>query len=272
LSKVVSKEFCFFVDLPVIHYIISEAKNSGIEEIIFVLSPGDKKLLEYLKPSPEIEKVLKRRKKTKLLEEFYKFEQSIKDISFKYVIQKNPLGDGHAILQAEKFVKDEPIACLFADDIVDSNTPCLLQLVKVFKTCQKPILSLYRLPQEKIPSYGIVKVEKIANRLFKTKGIIEKPSLEEAPSDLAIVGKYILTPEVFEYLKKAKSSAKGEIILAEVLDKMLKDGKTIYGCEFEGRWFECGNKLEWLKTNIHFSLNHPQYGPELKKFLKEEKI
>lgn len=272
LSKVVPKELWPLVDEPVIQRIIVEAVNSGINEIIFVLSPGNKKILDYLKPSPKIEKILKERKKDKVLAEFKNFEELFKNVSFSYVIQKEPLGDGHAILQAAKVIKDEPAACLFADDIVDSEIPCLSQLTKIFKTCQKPILSLYRLPQEKLRFYGIVNIEKIAHGLYKIRDIVEKPEPGTAPSDLAIVGKYILTPEVFSYLKKAKPSQKGEIILAEVLDKMLKDGKVVYGYEFEGEWLECGNKIEWLKSHLHFSLKDPQFGPELRKFLKEKKL
>lgn len=269
LSKVVPKEFWPLVDLPMIQYIISEAKNSGIGEIIFVLRPENKKIVsDYLKPSLKLEKILKERKKDTLLAEFKKSEDFFRDISLSYVFQKKSLGDGHAILQAAKLVKEKPVACLFADDIVDSKTPCLLQLKKIFKTCQKPIIALYRLPREKLSSYGIVKVEKIANRLYKIKKIVEKPSLEQTPSNLAIVGKYILTPEVFDYLRKAKLNKKGEIILAEVFDKMLTDGKLIYGYEFEGKWLECGNKFNWLKSHLYLSLKHPQIGPELRKYLK----
>jgi UTP--glucose-1-phosphate uridylyltransferase len=269
LSKVVPKELWPLVDKPVIQYIIEEAKNSGIEKIIFVLSPKNKKILDYLKPSSQIEKILKERKKTKILEELKQIEDLVKDISFSFVVQKKPLGDGHAILQALKNIGEEPVACLFADDVVDAKIPCLSQLNKIFRTCGKTVLSLYRLPKEKISSYGVVAVEKIANRLFKIKDIVEKPALGTEPSDLAIVGKYILTPEVFDYLKKIKPNQNGEVILAEALNKMLREGKVIYGYEFEGRWLECGNKLEWLKSNLYLSLNNPQFGPELKKFLKE---
>jgi len=269
LSKVVPKEFFPVVDLPLIHYILLEAKESGIEEIIFITSPGDKKIFDYLKPSQKIEKILKERGKKKLLAECKEFKETFKNMVFSSVLQKKPLGDGHAILQAEKMIKGESVGCLFVDDIVDSETPCLLQLSKIFKTCQKPVLALYPLPREKISSYGVVKVEKIANRLYKIKEIVEKPSVEQAPSNLAIVGKYVLTPEVFEYLKKAKLSEKGEIILAEVLNKMLEDGKLIYGYEIEGKWLECGNKLEWLKTHLYFSLRHPKFGAELRDFLKK---
>ncbi|MFC1663912.1 sugar phosphate nucleotidyltransferase, partial [Patescibacteria group bacterium] len=178
-------------------------------------------------------------------------ENLCKDISFSCVFQKKPLGDGHAVLQAAKNVGKEPCAALWPDDIIDSTTPCLSQLTKVFKTCQNPVVALYKLPKEKLPSYGVVKVEKIANCFYKIKEIIEKPSLEEAPSDLGIVGRYILTPEVFNYLKKAKPGKRGEIILSEVLAEMVKDGKIVYGYEFEGKWLECGSKESWLESNMY---------------------
>lgn len=272
-SKVFPKELLPLADLPMIQYVLTEARNSGIKEIIFVLSPNNKKVLDYLKPSPKIEKILKERKKESILAEIKQFQDFFKDISFSYVLQKQPLGDGHAILQTAKLIGSESVACLFGDDVIDSKTPVILQLAKVFKTCQRPVVALSRVSKEKIPYYGIVGVEKIANRLYKIKKIIEKPSLEEASSDLVIVGRYILTPEVFDYLKKAKPSKKGEVILAEVLNnQMLKDGKIIYGYEIEGNWLECGDKARWLKSHLYFSLKHPRYGPELKNYLKEIKL
>ena len=269
LSKVVPKELWPLADVPIIQKIILEAIESGIEEIIFVTNPESKKILEYLKPSIKVEKALKSKGKKKILEKLKNFQELFKDISFSSVVQKEPLGDGHALLQAKKLIGQEPVASMFADDIVVFKTPCIAQLAKVFKTCQKPVISLCRLPKEKISSYGVVGIEKIASRLFKVKKIIEKPPIEEAPSNLAIVGKHILTPEVFDYLKRAKPSKKGEIILAEVLEKMIAEGRVIYGYEFEGKWLECGDKLKWLKSNLYFSLNHPQYGPELREYLKE---
>jgi len=271
LSKVVPKEFWPLVDKPVIQYIIEEMQASGISEIIFIITPEKKIILNYFKKSPKIEKILKERKKEQLLEEVKKLEEISNSISFSFVFQKRPLGDGHAILQAQKIIGEEPVAVSWADDIVESKTPAILQLLKVFKTCQKPVLAPYRVPKEKLPFYGIIGAEKIANRFYKIKKIVEKPSIEEAPSDLALIGKYILTPEVFYYLKKAKPGKKGEIILGEVLDKMLKDGKIIYGYEIEGRWLECGNKLDWMKSHFYLSLKNSQYGEELKKFLKEIK-
>lgn len=273
LSKTVPKELWPLVDIPVIQYIIKEAKNSGIREIIFVLNPDNRKVLDYLKPSAKLEKVLKERKKEDILEEVRNLNDLCGDLSFSYVFQKKPLGDGHAILQAAKLIKDEPVVSMFGDDIIDSKVPGVLQLANIFKTCQKPIIALCQLPKEKIPHYGIVKNEKIANRLHKIKSIIEKPSLETAPSNLAIIGRHVLTPEVFYYLKKAKPTKKGEIILAEVINNyMIREGKVIYGYEVEGQWLECGDKLRWLKSNIYFSLKHSKYGPELKQYMKDLKL
>ena len=269
LSKAVPKELWPLVDRPMIQYVIDEVAQSGVQEIIFVVKPKEKKLQDYMKPCLEVEKKLKERKKEKILEEVKDLEESLSKITFTYVTQKKPLGDGHALLQASKKIKDEPVASLFADDIVYAKVPCLLQLERIYKTCQKPVVALYKLPQDKLISYGVPSVEKITNRLFKIKEIIEKPEPGKAPSDYAIVGKHVLIPEVFHFLKKAKPSAKGEIILAEVFENMLKNGKLIYGYEFEGKWLECGNKLEWLKSNIFLALNHPKIGQEMRKFVRD---
>ena len=270
LSKVVSKEMWPLVDKPVIHYLLEELKESGIRQVTFVLSPGQNQVLNYLKRDARLEKILRKRKKNQVLVEMINFQEFQKNFSFSHVYQQKPLGDGHAILQAKNKIGKEPFVVLFCDDIIESKTPCVLQLLKVFKTCQRPILSLYRIPRERVSAFGMVEVEKIAHRLFKIKRIVEKPLPEETPSDLAIVGKYVLTPEIFDYLETHGAYKKtGEIILANALDGLLKDGRIIYGYEFEGRWLECGNKLSWLKSHLYLSLKHPQFGEELKKFLKE---
>lgn len=268
LSKAVPKELWPLVDKPVIQYIIEEAINSGIEEIIFVLRPGNKLILDYIKTSSKTEKILQKRKNSNALEELKKLENLLKGVNFSYVFQRNPLGDGHAVLQAEKMVKDEPAAVLFADDIIYSDVPALSQLITVFKASQNPILSLYRLPKEDISSYGVVGVEKIANRHYKIKEIVEKPPAEEAPSDLAVVGKYLITPDVFSYLKKTKPTKKGEVILANAFRNMLGDKKSIHGHEVKGKWLECGNKLAWLKSNTYLALNSVNK-EEIKQFIKK---
>ena len=271
LSRVVSKDFFPLVDKPVIQYIIEEVKKSGIKEVVFVLSPGKKNILNYFQKSPELEKTLIKRKKDQLLKELKEFEEIFEGITFSYVTQKKPLGDGHAILQAAKHVNGEAIGVSFGDDVVDSEEPAMAQLINIFKTCNAPVIALKQLPLEKVPAYGVVAVEKIANGLYKIKKIIEKPAPSEIPSNLVIVGKYVLTPEVFQYLKKATPSKKGEIILAEVFEKMLDDGKVIYGCELKGEWLECGDKMKWIKSFFYLALKDPRYKDELKKYLKDIK-
>jgi len=268
LSKALPKEFFPLVDKPIIQYIIDEVKKSGITEIVFVISPRQKTILNYFEKAPELEKILIKRKKESLLRDLKDFESAFEGISFSFVVQKKPLGDGHAIFQAVKFINDEPVANSFGDDIIDSDTPALLQLANIFKTCNAPVVGLKEVPREKVPAYGMVTVEKISHRLYKIKKIIEKPDLSQVTSNLVVVGKHILTPEVFEYLKKAKPSKKGEIILAEVLDKMLADGKIIYGYELRGEWLECGDKTKWLKSFLYFALKDPRFGAELKQYFK----
>jgi UTP--glucose-1-phosphate uridylyltransferase len=268
LSLAVSKEFFPLIDKPIIQYIIEEVKKSGINEIIFVISPKQKIILNYFKKSPELEKILIKRKKEKQLKELKDFEAVFDGIKFSFVVQKSPLGDGHAILQAGKSVGPEPVAVLFGDDVVDSNEPAILQLINIFKTCNAPVIALKSLPKDRIPSYGSVAVEKIANHLYKIKKIIEKPEPSQIQSSLVIVGKSILTPEVFDYLKKAKPSGKGEIILGEVFEKMLSEGKTIYGYELKGEWLECGDKLKWLKSFFYLALKDERFGKQIKDYLK----
>lgn len=268
LSKVLSKEFFPLTDKPIIQFIIEEVKKSGIEEVVFVISPGQKSIKDYFKKSPEIEKILAKRKKEALLKELKDFDEMFKGISFSFAVQKEPLGDGHAILQAAKYVKNEAVANSFGDDVIDCDEPAILQLANIFQTCNAPVVGLKKLPVNKIPAYGSVKVEKIANRLYKIKKIIEKPTQEEIQSEFVIMGKHILTPEVFDYLKKAKPSKRGEIILAEVLNKMLDEGKTVYGLEIRGEWLECGDKLKWIKSFFYMALKDPRFREELKQYLK----
>lgn len=268
LSLAVSKEFFPLVDKPVIQYIIEEAKNSGIKEIIFVVSPKQKMILSYLKKSPELEKLLIKRKKDAQLKELKTFEETFEGLKISYVTQKTPLGDGHSILQAVKLAGNEPVAVSFGDDVVDSEEPAMLQLMNIFKTCNAPVIALKAVPRDQVSAYGNVVVEKIASNLYKIKKIIEKPTPEQVQSNLVVVGKYVLTPEVFAYLKKAKPSAKGEIILGEVFDAMLSDGLPIYGCELKGEWLECGDKLKWMKSFMYMALKDPVFGKDLQNYIK----
>lgn len=272
LSKVLPKEFWPLVDKPVLQYIVEEALASGIEKIIFVDRPDKKEVRryfqKYLKERPELEAILKIRKKNHLLEELQNLEKNTKNISFSYIFQKEPLGDGQAILQAERLIKNEPVAVMFGDDVVESKIPCLFQLIKIFKKYKKPVIALSRVPRFSFQFYGMAGVKKVNNRTYQIRKIVEKPPIKESPSNLAIVGKSIITGEVFNYLKKAKLGKRGEIGLTETFAEMVKLGFKIYGYEFEGKWLECGNKLAYLKSNLYLSLKHPQFGKELKKYLK----
>jgi UTP--glucose-1-phosphate uridylyltransferase len=175
-------------------------------------------------------------------------------------------------LKAEKKIKNEPFAVLFGDDIVHSQKPCLKQLMEVFQKTKKSVLALYKISEEKISSYGVVEIKnKLEEKLYEIKNIIEKPGPEQAPSNLAIVGKYILTPNIFFYLRKIKGSIKNEVILANALKNMLNDGDQITGLEFEGKWLECGNKVSFIKSNIYLSKKHSLFGKEINDFISAEK-
>jgi len=272
LSKSVPKELWPLVDKPIIQYIIEEAISSGIEEIIFVSRPGERKILDYFKKELNPKNALKSKYKNHFIEELENLEKISKKISFSQVIQKRPLGDGQAILMAENLVKREPCAVLFDDDVVDAETPCLKQLIKVFEKYQKPVMALYKVPKPSFQFYGMVGGKKVEKRVYRIDKMIEKPSIKDSPSNLAIVGKRIITPDVFNYLRKSSPSKRGEIGLTETLFEMVRDGKEVYGYEFEGKWLECGNKLAYLKSNFYLSLKHPHFGKELRKFLRAERL
>jgi len=268
LSKEVPKELWPLVDKPVLQYVVEEAIASGIKEIIFVSRPEKKMVWDYFaKADKELERILKERKKEEVLKELKDFEKIFKGISFAQLYQKKPLGDGHAILQAKKKLKKEAVAVLFGDDVIEAKEPVLKQMIKVFQKYKKPVLGLAKVPKEKISSYGVISGKKLKGRIYRVEKIVEKP--KDPPSNLAIVGRYLLTPEVFEYLKKTGFDKTGEIRLAETLEKMIEDKKEVLGYEFEGKWLECGNKINYLKSLIYLSLKHPKFGQEIKNFLKK---
>lgn len=271
VSKVIPKELLPLVDKPLIQYAVEEAKASGITEIIFVVNSNRKFVEDYFKRSLKLEKTLEERKQEHLIKLLKRVEELCEGMTFSFV-SDHALGDGHAILQAKKLVGEEPCLVMFPDDVVDSKIPCAQQLLQVFKTAQSPVLALYELPEDRVSAYGVARVEKIAKRFYKLKEFVEKPTPGTAPSNLVFLGRVILTPEVFQYLKKARPNKKGEIILAEALSQMLRDGKIVYGYEVEGRWLECGDKIGWLRSNLYLSLKHPEFGTAMAAFLKEEKI
>lgn len=278
LSKVLPKELWPLVDRPVVHYLLQEVKEAGIKEVVFVVPPGENLTLSYLKKDGRLEKILEERGKEDPLKELESIESLKQDLSFSYVMQEEPLGDGHALLQAKEKIGDEPFALLFGDDIIYSEVPALKQLLDLFKSSERPLVALYSVPEEEVSSFGVVKKERIANRFYKIKEIIEKPDPEDAPSNLAVVGKYILLPSMFEFLENPEQIKKagkmieetGEIVLAEAIAAALKAGKTFYGYEVKGEWLRCGNKINWLKSHLFLSLKHPRFGGELRRFLREQ--
>ncbi len=249
LSKIIPKEFFPLGTKPVVQYVVEEALKAGIEEIIFVVSPKKKNIfrkyiLKYFQEEKELLRILKRRKKEKAL----KALNEIPKIKYRYTIQKKPLGDGDAILRAEKLVGKEPFLVLFGDDVSWGEKGMPTQLVEAFNKIKKPLLCLYKMPKNKLSAYGVPKVEKVKDRIYRIKDLIEKPK-KNPPSDFALVGNYVLTPDVFDYLKKTQPKNE-EIILANALRKMIEEGKDIFGLWVKGRWLECGDKEKWIKSFI----------------------
>ena len=264
LSKVLPKELFPLASKPILQYVAEEAAMSGIKEIIFVTKPGYCPSFEYFKRSKWLEEFLRKKGKKEILKEMESFDEFFGRISFSRAFQKKALGDGHAVLSAKKFVKNGPFAVLFCDDVVESKKPCLSELEKVFNKYKRPVVALYTVPKEKSSSYGMVKVEKIGKMLYEIKGIKEKPSLKDSPSNLAIVGKYILTPDIFPYFENPVL-AKGEIRISGALSQMIESGKKVFGLQIEGKWLECGDKQSYLESDVYLSLKHPVFGKKLKK-------
>jgi len=272
LSKVVSKELIPLVDKPLIHYTVKEAVDAGIKEIIFVTRPKQKDVLQYFQPDPKLEKILQDKKKEEEIKDLKEIQDLARGITFSFAVQKAPLGDGDAVFQAKNLVGDEPFAVFFCDDMIDSEVPALTQLLEVFDTCQRPVIALKQLPPEKLYHYGVVDVEKIANCFYKIKSMVEKPKKGQAPSNLAIVGRSILTPDVFDYLKPQKKlHGHDASLFFPTLGKMAVDGKGVYGYEFKGEWLECGDKLRWFYSFLHFAIKHPSLGEEVKICLRKLK-
>lgn len=271
LSKTIPKELFPLLQKPLVQYAVQELKDSGISDIVFIVNSNRKFIEDYFKRSPKIEKILEERKEEKILAELKSIESLVDNLSISYIVDK-PLGDGHAVLQAKKLIGDNPAIVVYPDDIVYSAIPATQQLINVFKTTYNPIVGLFKIPEEKLSSYGVIEGEKIADKLYKIKSIVEKPPFGTAPSNLASLGRRIITPEVFSYIKKTKPNKKGEVILFEALAQMVRDGKVIYGYELDGKWLECGSIKEWTRSSIYLALKDPVIGAELKQFIKEENL
>lgn len=266
-TKAQPKEMLPIIDKPIIQYLVEEAADSGISDVIFVTGRGKRAIEDHFDFSPELESALLSKNK----KDIFKEVRSISKLArFSYVRQNSPLGDGDAILCAEHLIgPDEAVGVLFGDDIVDSKVPCLLQMEEVFKKYGDVVLALDTVPRSEVKHYGVVKAVKVSKNVYEIKDIMEKPDPSEAPSNLIIVGKYIITPSVFKELKELKKKSKGkEIRLADALKSLLKK-RPVYGLQFEGKRYDCGNKLGFLKATVDFALKHEAVKKEFRKYLKE---
>ncbi|MBA5851135.1 UTP--glucose-1-phosphate uridylyltransferase GalU [Clostridium sp. cel8] len=249
-TKAQAKEMLPIVDKPTIQYIVEEAVASGIEEILIVTGRNKKTIEDHFDKSVELESELESNNKDELL----KIVQDISSmVDIYYIRQKEPKGLGHAISIAKNFVGDEPFAVMLGDDIVDSTTPCLKQLINCYDQYKTSILGVQPVEKEAISKYGIVDGMEIESGLYKIKDMVEKPSISDAPSNIAILGRYIITPKIFEILNRTKPGKGGEIQLTDAL-KELSRIEAMYAYCFEGERFDAGDKFGFLKANIHYAL------------------
>ncbi len=265
-SKAQPKEMLAVVDKPVIQYIVEEAVKSGIKEIVFVTAIGKRAIEDHFDRNFELEYRLEQKRKNKELKSVQKIGRMAK---FAFVRQHKPLGDGHAVLSALAFADaHEPVAVLFGDDIIDSERPALRQLMDVHEKYGDPVVALQKVPKKKVSSYGVIGGKRVDPHVWQIDKFVEKPKQEDAPSNLIVIGRYILTPEIFKILPKQKSGKDGEIRLADVFATYLKKKKAMYGCVFEGNRYDCGDKLGFLKAQIELGLKHEDVGRDLKTFLR----
>lgn len=252
------------VDKPVIQYLVEEAVAAGIEEIIIVTGRGKRSIEDHFDYSFELEHTLVEKGKHSLLKEVRHISKLAK---FVYVRQPMPLGDGHAILCAKEVVGDEPFAVLFGDDIVDNKIPAIKQLMNVYEDTGCSVMALQKIDKKESESYGMIKPKWSKGLLHEIEKFVEKPSPAEAPSNLAIIGKYVVTPEIIAALEKAKPSHSGEIRLIDGFMQLQRQQK-IYGYEVQGKRYDTGTKLGLLTASIDFALKRKDLGPELRKYIK----
>jgi UTP--glucose-1-phosphate uridylyltransferase len=271
-TKAQPKEMLPLVDKPIIQYGVEEAMASGCDQIIIITGRGKNAIEDHFDVSYELEKMLQERGKTDLL----KIVQQISDmVHVAYVRQKEALGLGHAVLMAKELVGNEPFAVLLADDVVDSDPPCLKQMVDIFNVTQSSVIATQVVEGKAISAYGVLDAKPVegkwAGKLFEISNLVEKPKMEDAPSNLAIIGRYILTPGIFEALEHTSTGAGGELQLTDGMRELLKKEK-IYGYTFDGKRHDTGDKLGFLKATVEFALKRPDLGGELRAWLKDLKL
>ncbi len=269
--KAMPKEMLPIVDKPIIQYVVEEVVASGVKDVIIVTNWQKRSLEDHFDNSFELEEKLKESGKIKELEEIKRIANLA---NFIYIRQKGPYGNATPVLCAEPAIGDEPFVVIWGDEFIHANPPRLKQMIDVYNKYGGVVISGVRIANKKdVSRYGIADVDKIAKGVFKIKEIVEKPNPEDAPSNLATHGAYILPPETFKAIRSLKSGKGGEVWLVDAINALQKQGVPIYACEIKnGKYYDTGNKLEYLKTVIDFGLKDKEFGQDLKKFLKELKI
>lgn len=264
-SKAIPKEMLTVVDRPTIQYIVEEVVASGIEQVILVTSEGKSSIENHFDYDFELDTVLKSKNKEKMAEELNHISNLIDVVS---VRQKKPLGLGHAIWSTRNVVGNEPFVVLLGDDLVLSDEPCCRQMLSLFEEVQESIVAIQRVPMDQTRNYGIVEGQPYNERTYKVERMIEKPAPGETESNLAIIGRYILQPEIFPLLEKTKPGHGGEIQLTDALMKLSRQ-RGMYAYEFKGTRFDAGDKLGYLKAIVAFGMRHSELGAEFRKYLKQ---
>jgi UTP--glucose-1-phosphate uridylyltransferase len=269
-TKAQPKEMLPLVDKPIIQYVIEEAVASGITSIIIVTGKGKNAIEDHFDVSLELERLLEERGNSGLLEQVRSISSMI---NVAYVRQGETLGLGHAVLMARDLVGDEPFAVMLGDDIIDSEVPCMRQMAEVFARVGGPVVAVHQVPHAEISAYGVIdgQAEDEAGRCYRIRDLVEKPRLEEAPSDLAIIGRYILTPDIFDALEKTGRDKTGEIQLTNALRALLAR-RPIFGYRFDGVRHDAGNKLGFLKATVEFALKREDLGGPFREYLRSLKL
>ncbi|MGR3766042.1 UTP--glucose-1-phosphate uridylyltransferase GalU [Rossellomorea sp. NS-SX7] len=253
-TKAMPKEMLPIVDKPTIQYIVEEAIASGIEDIIIVTGKGKRAIEDHFDLAPELERNLAEKGKLDLLE---KVQHSSNLVNIHYIRQKEPKGLGHAVWCARNFIGDEPFAVLLGDDIVVSDTPCVKQLINQYEDTGSSVIGVQTVEDNQTHRYGIIDPVTIEGRRYQVRNFVEKPAMGTAPSNLAIMGRYLLTPEIFELLENQESGAGGEIQLTDAIQK-LNETQRVYAYDFEGKRYDVGEKVGFVKTTIDFALEHEE--------------
>lgn len=263
-TKAQPKEMLPIVDKPTIQYIVEEAVASGIEDIIIVTGRTKKAIEDHFDKSVELEMELEKKQNKELLE----VARSVSQIAnIYYIRQKEPKGLGHAVLTAKTFIGNEPFAVLLGDDVIDSERPALKQMIEIYDKYQSSILGVQTVERKDVNKYGIVDGIQLENRVYEVKDMVEKPSIDVAPSNVAVLGRYIITPQIFDFLEKQEIGAGGEIQLTDALNKLAKVEK-MYAYDFIGRRYDVGNKMGFLQATVEFALKRPELRDEFKAYLE----